>query len=56
MTWPQMSDLKGWHSVGASTYGINSIPANVLVDPKGKIIAIDLRGEALQNKLAEVLK
>lgn len=56
MTWPQMSDLKGWKSAANTVYGINSIPANVLLDPQGKIIAIDLRGEDLQNKLAEVLK
>lgn len=56
MEWPQMSDLKGWHSEGASVYGINSIPANILLDPQGKIIDIDLRGEALQNKLSEIFK
>lgn len=56
MTWPQMSDLKGWQSAAVSVYGINSIPANILLDPKGKIIAIDLRGEALQKELAEILK
>ena len=56
MTWPQMSDLKGWQSAAVSVYGVNSIPANILLDPNGKIIAIDLRGEGLQKKLGEVLK
>lgn len=56
MTWPQMSDLKGWQSAAHDVYGINSIPANILLDPKGKIIAIDLRGEDLQKELAKVLK
>lgn len=56
MTWPQMSDLKGWHSAAASVYGISSIPANILLDPQGKIIAIDLRGEQLQSELAKVIK
>lgn len=56
MTWPQMSDLKGWKSAATTVYGISSIPSNILLDPQGKIIDIDLRGEALQNKLAEVLK
>lgn len=51
MTWPQMSDLKGWQSAAHDVYGINSIPANILLDPKGKIIAIDLRGEDLQRSL-----
>jgi thiol-disulfide isomerase/thioredoxin len=54
MTWPQMSDLKGWKSAAHDSYGINSIPSNVLLDPKGKIIATDLRGEDLQNKLKEL--
>lgn len=56
MQWPQMSDLKGWQSAAAGIYGIMSIPANVLLDPQGKIIASDLRGEDLQNKLAELYK
>ena len=56
MTWPQMSDLKGWQSAAASVYGINSIPANVLLDPKGKIVAVDLRGDDLQTTLAGLLK
>ena len=54
MRWPQMSDLKGWKCAAAETYGINSIPASILVDPEGKIIAIDLRGPALGNKLKEI--
>lgn len=56
MEWPQMSDLKGWRSAAAEAYGINSIPSNVLLDPQGKIIALDLRGENLQTELAKVLK
>lgn len=56
MTWPQMSDLKGWQSAAAGIYGIMSIPANILVDPQGKIVAADLREEALQQKLAEIYK
>ncbi len=55
MTWPQMSDLKGWKSAGASVYGIQSIPASVLFDPEGKVIDLDLRGEQLQQRLAELL-
>jgi len=51
-----MSDLKGWQSAAHDVYGINSIPANILLDPKGKIIATDLRGENLQKELAKVLK
>ena len=56
MTWPQMSDLKGWESSAAAVYGIRSIPSNILVDPQGKIIAMDLRENRLQEVLAETLK
>lgn len=51
-----VSDLKGWQSDAAATYGVQSIPSNFLVDPSGKIIAHDLRGEDLEAKLQEVLK
>lgn len=56
LEWTQISDLKGWESVAARDYKVNSIPANFLVDPNGKIIAHDLRGPDLENKLQEVLK
>lgn len=56
LTWTHISDLKGWESIAARDYGIESIPANFLVDPTGKIIARDLRGEALAIKLGEILK
>ena len=55
MPWPQMSDLKGWESEAAATYHVQAIPANVLLDQQGNIIAKDLRGEDLLNKMAEVL-
>lgn len=54
MNWPNLSDLKAWKSEGASAYGITAIPANVLLDKEGKIIAADLRGEDLGNKLKEI--
>jgi len=56
MAWPQMSDLKGWESEGAVVYNIRAIPSNVLIDEQGRIIAKDLRGEELYNKVAELLK
>ncbi|MBF1424543.1 peroxiredoxin family protein [Prevotella histicola] len=56
MTWPQMSDLKGWECAAAKVYGIRSIPSNILIDPQGKIVAMDLRGSKLQTVLAELLK
>jgi thiol-disulfide isomerase/thioredoxin len=54
MQWPQMSDLKGWKCAASDLYGVSSIPSNVLVDPQGKIVAMDLRGEKLLNKLKEI--
>lgn len=56
LTWTHVSDLKGWESVAARSYEVQSIPANFLVDPSGIIIATNLRGEELAAKLAEVLK
>ena len=54
MTWPQLSDLKGWQSLGSETFGINSIPANILVNPEGRITDVDLRGDALGKRLSEI--
>ena len=54
LNWKQMSDLKGWRSTATDLYGIYSIPCNVLIDPTGKIIAMDLRNEALVKKLKEI--
>lgn len=56
LTWPQVSDLKFWQSEACQIYAVQSIPYTVLVDKEGKIIATDLRGAALDKKLAEVLK
>jgi peroxiredoxin len=55
LTWNQVSDLKFWQSEVAVKYGIQSIPSSVLIDKEGKIIAKDLRGEALGEKLAQLL-
>lgn len=56
LNWIHLSDLKGWRSIAAQTYGIQGIPASLLVDPKGIIVARDLRGESLGKKLAEIFK
>lgn len=55
MPWPQMSDLNGWECAGAVTYNIRSIPANVLIDQQGIIVAKDLRGVELLDKMAELM-
>ena len=54
LEWIQMSDLKGWECAAKYVYMINSIPSNVLIDPNGVIIAKNLRGVELQNKLTEL--
>lgn len=52
LEWPShVSDLAGWYSEAARIYGINSIPQNVLIDENGIIIAKNLRGPALEQKL-----
>ena len=56
LNWQHISDLKKWESIVVSTYQIEGIPFNVLLDPTGKVIATDLRGEALQNTLASLLQ
>ena len=56
MTWPQLSDLKGWKCEAAALYGVQAIPSNVLFDKDGKIMAVDLTGARLQQKLAELFK
>ncbi|RFS21093.1 AhpC/TSA family protein [Chitinophaga silvatica] len=56
LVWTQVSDLQGWGNEVALQYGVQSIPTNFLVDPSGKIIARNLRGPELEQKLQELLK
>lgn len=56
ITWESVSDLKGQNNEAVLIYGIDHYPANFLIDPKGVIIAKDLRGDALREKLAELLE
>ena len=55
LTWTHVSDLQFWKNAVAVQYGIQAIPQNLLVDPDGKIIAKNLRGEELLQKLGEVM-
>jgi peroxiredoxin len=55
LTWTHVSDLKFWNNAVAQLYLVQSIPKNFLIDPTGKIIAQDLRGDDLTAKLEEVL-
>ena len=56
LTWTQVSDLKYWNNAVAQQFGIQSIPANFLIDPKGVVIGKDLRGEDLLKVLAANVK
>lgn len=56
LEWTHVSDLQYWNNSAARMYHIETIPMNLLIDPTGKIIAKNIRGEELQRTLAEVLK
>ena len=56
LEWTQLSDLKFWDNEVAKQYGIKAIPQNLLVDPEGKIVAKNLRGEELDSKLGELIE
>lgn len=56
LAWTHMSDLKHWDSKAVEVYRFEGIPYNVLIDPKGNVIAENLRGFDLEKKLAEVLE
>lgn len=55
LSWPNhVSDLGGWNSKVAQLYGVHSIPFTILIDKEGKVIATNLRGQALEEKLREI--
>jgi peroxiredoxin len=56
LTWTHVSDLQFWNNAVAKLYGIQAIPQNYLVDPAGKIIAKNIRGEALQTALEKYIQ
>ncbi len=55
LAWTHISDLQQWQGKAPETYGINGIPFNILVDPAGKVIAVNLRGKVLLEILATQL-
>jgi len=55
LDWLQVSELNYWNSEIAKTFGVRAIPANFLIDERGVIVARNLRGEQLQQKLDELL-
>lgn len=56
LTWNHVSDLKGWQSEAAGTYGVQSIPYNLLLNPDGTIVAEDIRGKDLFTALNKFIK
>ena len=56
LVWKHGSDLKGWQSAPAQLYSVTGIPHTVLLDENNKIIAKNLRGDELKQKIAELLK
>lgn len=56
LAWNHVSELAGWNTAAARDYNVQGIPANFLLDPDGKIIASNLRGDELAAKLAELIK
>ena len=55
LTWTEVADLKGWNNMAAKQYSIRAIPQNFLIDPTGKIVGKNLRGDDLEAKLASLL-
>ncbi|SDY65835.1 TlpA disulfide reductase family protein [Hymenobacter psychrophilus] len=56
LPWTQVSDLKGWDSPSAQLYGVLAVPSSFLIDPAGRMVARDLRGEALEKRLRQILQ
>ncbi|SHN09811.1 TlpA disulfide reductase family protein [Chitinophaga sp. CF418] len=56
LTWTQVSDLNYWNSAAAKLYNIKGIPQNFLIDPSGKIVGKNLRGEALESEVARLIQ
>lgn len=57
LDWPyHVSDLKGWRNEAATLYNVKAVPSNYLIDGNGKIVAINLRGEHLEDKLKKLQK
>lgn len=56
LAWYQVSDLQYWDNKVAKLYGIQAIPQSFLIDPEGKLVAKNLRGDALEAELTEVLE
>ncbi|WP_426492090.1 TlpA family protein disulfide reductase [Hymenobacter sp. 102] len=55
LTWYHVSDLRGWQSAAVRAYRVRAIPYSVLLDPEGRVLATNLRGRALGQKISEYI-
>lgn len=55
LPWTQLNDPESTNGIAAGLYGIRALPFNFIIDPKGKIVALNLRGEALAEKIKSLL-
>jgi peroxiredoxin len=56
LDWVHVSDLKDWHSDVVKAYRVPSVPRSFLLDPTGKIIAVELRGDDLKKELEKIFQ
>jgi thioredoxin len=56
MPWEQLAGMNGVKVDASKLYGVVAIPSNFLLDPKGKIVGIDLRGEELEKALEQMFE
>ncbi|AMP97532.1 Thioredoxin family protein [Pedobacter cryoconitis] len=56
LIWTHVSELKGWQNSAAKEYGVRAVPASFLIDPNGNVVGKDLRGEELNQTLAQLFK
>ena len=54
--WLHISDLKGWNSTAAKLFNVESVPRTILINPKGEVIAFDLRGEEMLVKVKRIME
>lgn len=54
--WLHVSTLSGWESDAAKLYKVEAVPRTVLLNPKGQVVAFDLRGEEMVNKIKNILE
>jgi thiol-disulfide isomerase/thioredoxin len=54
--WLHISDLKGWNSPAGKLFNVEAVPRTILLNPKGEVIAFDLRGEEMLEKVKRIME